>query len=163
MSGDGLVVAVAGATGAVGREMLKILHERRFPAREVRALASSRSAGTTLPYGDDELRVQELTENSFADVDLALFSAGGETSKQFAPVAARDGCVVVDNSSAWRMDPEVPLVVPEVNPQALEGHKNIIANPNCSTIQMVVVLKPIYDTVGINRVVVSTRFIPTVS
>jgi aspartate-semialdehyde dehydrogenase len=156
MSGDGLVVAVAGATGAVGREMLKILHERRFPAREVRALASSRSAGTTLPYGDDELRVQELTENSFADVDLALFSAGGETSKQFAPVAARDGCVVVDNSSAWRMDPEVPLVVPEVNPQALEGHKNIIANPNCSTIQMVVVLKPIYDTVGINRVVVST-------
>ncbi|MFW6325844.1 MAG: aspartate-semialdehyde dehydrogenase, partial [Desulfovermiculus sp.] len=156
MSGDGFVVAVAGATGAVGREMLKILHERRFPAGEVRALASSRSAGSTVPYGDDELRVQELNEHSFADVDLALFSAGGDTSKKFAPVAAKADCVVVDNSSAWRMDPEVPLVVPEVNPQALEGHKNIIANPNCSTIQMVVVLKPIYDTVGISRVVVST-------
>ncbi len=156
MSGDGFVVAVAGATGAVGREMLKILHERRFPAGEVRALASSRSAGSTVPYGDDELRVKELNEHSFADVDLALFSAGGDTSKKFAPVAAKAGCVVVDNSSAWRMDPEVPLVVPEVNPQALEGHKNIIANPNCSTIQMVVVLKPIYDTVGISRVVVST-------
>mgnify|MGYP000591948371 CR=1 FL=1 len=156
MSGDGLVVAVAGATGAVGREMLKIVHERRFPAREVRALASSRSAGSTVPFGDDELRVQELTEDSFADVDLALFSAGGDTSKKFAPIAARAGCVVVDNSSAWRMDPEVPLVVPEVNPQALDSHANLIANPNCSTIQMVVVLKPIHDAVGITRVVVST-------
>jgi aspartate-semialdehyde dehydrogenase len=156
MSGDGLVVAVAGATGAVGREMLKILHERKFSAREIRALASSRSAGSTVPFGDDELRVQELTEDSFADVDLALFSAGGDTSKKFAPIAAEAGCVVVDNSSAWRMDPEVPLVVPEVNPQALREHKNIIANPNCSTIQMVVVLKPIHDAVGIKRVVVST-------
>ncbi|WP_027370461.1 aspartate-semialdehyde dehydrogenase [Desulfovermiculus halophilus] len=156
MSRDGLVVAVAGATGAVGREMLKILQERQFPAREVRALASSRSAGARVPFGDDELMVQELTEDSFADVDLALFSAGGDTSKTFAPIAAEAGCVVVDNSSAWRMDPEVPLVVPEVNPQALKEHKNIIANPNCSTIQMVVVLKPIHDTVGITRVVVST-------
>jgi aspartate-semialdehyde dehydrogenase len=109
-----------------------------------------------VPFGDDELRVQELTEDSFADVDLALFSAGGDTSKKFAPIAAEAGCVVVDNSSAWRMDPEVPLVVPEVNPQALREHKNIIANPNCSTIQMVVVLKPIHDAVGIKRVVVST-------
>ncbi|MBS3780806.1 MAG: aspartate-semialdehyde dehydrogenase [Desulfovermiculus sp.] len=156
MSGDGVVVAVAGATGAVGREMLKILHERKFPAREVRALASSRSAGSTLPFGDHELRVAELTEDSFADVDLALFSAGGDTSKKFAPIAAQAGCVVVDNSSAWRMDPEVPLIVPEVNSEALDAHKNIIANPNCSTIQMVVVLKPIHDTVGITRVVVST-------
>jgi aspartate-semialdehyde dehydrogenase len=136
--------------------MLKILQERQFPAREVRALASSRSAGARVPFGDDELMVQELTEDSFADVDLALFSAGGDTSKTFAPIAAEAGCVVVDNSSAWRMDPEVPLVVPEVNPQALKEHKNIIANPNCSTIQMVVVLKPIHDTVGITRVVVST-------
>jgi aspartate-semialdehyde dehydrogenase len=136
--------------------MLKILQERQFPAREVRALASSRSAGARVPFGDDELLVQELTEDSFADVDLALFSAGGDTSKTFAPIAAEAGCVVVDNSSAWRMDPEVPLVVPEVNPQALKEHKNIIANPNCSTIQMVVVLKPIHDTVGITRVVVST-------
>ncbi|MDZ7760414.1 MAG: aspartate-semialdehyde dehydrogenase [Desulfovermiculus sp.] len=156
MSGDGLVVAVAGATGAVGREMLKILDERKFPAREVRALASSRSAGSTLPFGNDELQVAELTEDSFTDVDLALFSAGGDTSKKYAPIAAQAGCVVVDNSSAWRMDPEVPLIVPEVNPQALDGHKNIIANPNCSTIQMVVVLKPIHDAVGITRVVVST-------
>ncbi len=156
MSGDGVVVAVAGATGAVGREMLKILHERNFPAREVRPLASSRSAGSTLPFGDHELRVAELTEDSFADVDLALFSAGGDTSKKFAPIAAQAGCVVVDNSSAWRMDPEVPLIVPEVNAEALNAHKNIIANPNCSTIQMVMVLKPIHDTVGITRVVVST-------
>ena len=156
MSEQGLVVAVAGATGAVGREMLKTLEARKFPAARVRALASSRSAGKELPFGDSRLVVEELTEDSFADTDLALFSAGGDTSRTFAPPAARAGCVVVDNSSAWRMDPDVPLVVPEVNPEALEEHKNIIANPNCSTIQMVVALKPIYDQVGIRRIVVST-------
>ncbi|MCF8105323.1 MAG: aspartate-semialdehyde dehydrogenase [Desulfohalobiaceae bacterium] len=151
-----LVVAVAGATGAVGREMLKTLEARKFPAARVRALASSRSAGKELPFGDSRLVVEELKEDSFADTDLALFSAGGDTSKKFAPIAARAGCVVVDNSSAWRMDPDVPLVVPEVNPEALEEHKNIIANPNCSTIQMVVALKPIYDQAGIRRIIVST-------
>ncbi|MCF8038828.1 MAG: aspartate-semialdehyde dehydrogenase, partial [Desulfohalobiaceae bacterium] len=123
MSEQGLVVAVAGATGAVGREMLKTLEARKFPAARVRALASSRSAGKELPFGDSRLVVEELTEDSFAETDLALFSAGGDTSRTFAPLAARAGCVVVDNSSAWRMDPDVPLVVPEVNPEALEEHK----------------------------------------
>ena len=156
MSHQDLVVAVAGATGAVGREMLKILESRKFPAGTVKALASARSAGKELPFGRETLVVEELREDSFSGVDLALFSAGGETSKTFAPLAARAGCVVIDNSSAWRMDPEVPLVVPEVNSHALDNHKKIIANPNCSTIQMVVVLKPIFDEVGIKRVVVST-------
>lgn len=156
MPGDRLVVAVAGATGAVGREMLKILEERKFPADEVVALASSRSVGKTVPFADGELIVQELTEESFDGVDIALFSAGGGTSQKFAPAAAEAGCVVVDNSSAWRMDPEVPLVVPEVNPHDLEWHKGIIANPNCSTIQMVVALKPLHDAATIKRVVVST-------
>jgi len=154
--GHDLVVAVAGATGAVGREMLKILEERSFPAAEVRALASSRSAGQKLPYGGGEITVRELADDSFEDVDLALFSAGGATSKEYAPKAVQSNCVVVDNSSAWRMDPEVPLVVPEVNAQDLKGHKGIIANPNCSTIQMVLVLKPIHDEATIRRVVVST-------
>lgn len=156
MSERGLVVAVAGATGAVGREMLKTLQARQFPAKRVKALASARSVGKKLDFGDSRLVVEELRDDSFQDTDLALFSAGGETSKQFAPKAAQAGCVVVDNSSAWRMDPEVPLVVPEVNPQDLEQHTNIIANPNCSTIQMVVAVKPIYDQAGINRIVVST-------
>lgn len=151
-----LVVAVVGATGAVGREMLKILEERDFPATRVRVLASARSKGKRLPFKGSELMVEELTEESFVDTHLALFSAGGGTSKKFAPFAAEQGCVVVDNSSAWRMDPEVPLVVPEVNPQDLAKHKNIIANPNCSTIQMVVVLKPLHDQARIKRVVVST-------
>ncbi|WP_291322798.1 aspartate-semialdehyde dehydrogenase [Desulfonatronospira sp.] len=150
------VVAVAGATGAVGREMLRILAERDFPAREVIPLASSRSAGSKLEYKDSELTVQELTEDSFKGVDLAIFSAGGGTSEKYAPIAAQSGCVVVDNSSFWRMDPSVPLVVPEVNPEALEKHQGIIANPNCSTIQMVVVLKPLHDVSRIKRVVVST-------
>ncbi|MFZ5812812.1 MAG: aspartate-semialdehyde dehydrogenase [Thermodesulfobacteriota bacterium] len=156
MGRDDLVVAVCGATGAVGREMLKTLEQRDFPAATVRALASARSAGTTVPFKGGELTVEELTENSFAGIDLALFSAGGATSKKFAPHAAKAGCVVVDNSSAWRMDPEVPLVVPEVNPDDVDWHKNIIANPNCSTIQMVVVLKPLHDAAKIKRVVVST-------
>lgn len=150
------VVAVVGATGAVGREMLDTLMRRNFPCAEVRALASSRSAGTTVEFGSAKLTVQELTEDSFTGVDLALFSAGGSTSEKFAPCAARAGCVVVDNSSAWRMDPAVPLVVPEVNPDDLAWHKGIIANPNCSTIQMVVVLKPLHDVARIKRVVVST-------
>lgn len=151
-----LTVAVVGATGAVGREMLKTLHERNFPAKKVIALASSRSVGKRVPFGDEELVVSELKKDSFNRIDLAIFSAGGSTSLEFAPHAAHAGCVVVDNSSAWRMDERCPLVVPEVNPDALEKHEGIIANPNCSTIQMVVVLKPILDAAGITRVVVTT-------
>jgi aspartate-semialdehyde dehydrogenase len=156
MKAGGLRVGVVGATGAVGREMLKTLEQRKFPATAVRALASSRSAGQEIPFRGGQLVVEELTEGSFQDMDLALFSAGGSTSEKFAPIAVRAGCVVIDNSSAWRMDPEVPLVVPEVNPDDLAKHKGIIANPNCSTIQMVVVLKPLHDAGKIKRVVVST-------
>jgi aspartate-semialdehyde dehydrogenase len=152
----GLTVAVVGATGAVGRAMLKSLEVRDFPAGEVIALASARSAGSTLPFKDGELTVRELREDSFKGVGLALFSAGGDVSRQFAPHAAAAGCVVVDNSNAWRMDDRCPLVVPEVNPEALAGHNGIIANPNCSTIQMVVALKPLHDAASITRVVVST-------
>jgi len=156
MSTGKLVVAVVGATGAVGREMLKTLEARDFPATQVRAFASSRSAGSTVPFKGGELVVEELQEQSFPGVDLALFSAGGSTSKHFAPFAVKAGCVVVDNSSAWRMDPKCPLVVPEVNPHDVEWHNGIIANPNCSTIQMVVALKPLHDAAKIKRVVVST-------
>jgi aspartate-semialdehyde dehydrogenase len=156
MGSGELVVAVCGATGAVGREMLKTLEGRSFPATKVRAFASSRSAGMAVPYMDGELTVEELKEDSFAGIDIALFSAGGATSKKFAPFAAKAGCIVIDNSSAWRMDPEVPLVVPEVNPDDVSWHKNIIANPNCSTIQMVVALKPLHDAAKIKRVIVST-------
>lgn len=156
MSKEKLVVAVVGATGAVGREMLKTLEQRDFPAHEVVALASARSAGMKVPYRGGELTVRELTEDSFAGVDLALFSAGGSTSEKYAPHAAKAGCVVVDNSSAWRMDKRCPLVVPEVNAHDLAWHNGIIANPNCSTIQMVVALKPLHDAAGIKRVVVST-------
>lgn len=151
-----LTVAVVGATGAVGREMLKTLEAREFPATKVRAFASARSAGGKVPFGERELTVEELKEDVFAGIDLAIFSAGGAASTQFAPHAAHAGCVVVDNSAAWRMDERCPLVVPEVNPQALEQHQGIIANPNCSTIQMVVVLKPLHDAATITRVVVST-------
>jgi len=156
MGAQQFVVAVAGATGAVGREMLKILEERDFPAAKVIALASSRSAGSTVPFKNTELLVEELTETSFQGVDIALFSAGGGTSEKFAPYAAASGCVVIDNSSAWRMDDRCPLVVPEVNPDDLDWHNGIIANPNCSTIQMVVALKPLHDAATITRVVVST-------
>jgi aspartate-semialdehyde dehydrogenase len=156
MSRESFRVAVAGATGAVGREMLKVLEQRDFPASEVIPLASSRSAGSVVPFKGEELTVQELDEDSFHGVDLALFSAGGSVSEKFAPIAARSGCVVVDNSSAWRMDPDVPLVVPEVNAHDLEKHQGIIANPNCSTIQMVVVLKPLHDVGRIKRLVIST-------
>jgi len=149
-------LAVVGATGAVGRELLSTLAARKFPASSVVALASSRSAGNKLPFADGELLVRELTAESFHDVDLAIFSAGGGTSEQFAPHAVAAGCVVVDNSSAWRMDDRCPLVVPEVNAHALDKHNGIIANPNCSTIQMVIVLKPLHDAARIRRVVVST-------
>lgn len=156
MSAKELVVAVAGATGAVGREMLKTLEQRNFPASKVVALASSRSAGSRVPFQGGELVVEEMTENSFKGVDIAMFSAGGGTSAKFAPHAVKSGCVVVDNSSAWRMDDRCPLVVPEVNAHDLEKHNGLIANPNCSTIQMVVALKPIHDAAKITRVVVST-------
>lgn len=136
--------------------MLKTLHERAFPVSEVIPLASERSAGNLVSFGDTDLRVSELKEDSFEGVDIALFSAGGSVSAKFAPHAAHAGCVVIDNSSTWRMDPRCPLVVPEVNADALASQQGIIANPNCSTIQMVVVLKPIMDAVGVKRVVVST-------
>ncbi len=149
-------VAVAGATGLVGRQMLEMLEARNYPVKSLKLLASERSKGRTLTFKGQELPVEVLTEDSFKDVEVALFSAGGGTSKKFAPCAAKAGCVVVDNSSAWRMDAEVPLVVPEVNPGDVKWHKGIIANPNCSTIQMVVALKPLHDAARIERVVVST-------
>ncbi len=149
-------VAVVGATGAVGREMLAVLAERNFPVANLRALASCRSAGESVDFGSKSATVQELTPDSFKGIDIALFSAGAAVSKEFAPLAVKAGTIVVDNSSAFRMDTEVPLIVPEVNPHALKEHKGIIANPNCSTIQMVVVLKPLHDAAGIKRVVVST-------
>ncbi|MBN1631559.1 MAG: aspartate-semialdehyde dehydrogenase [Thermoleophilia bacterium] len=149
-------VAVAGATGAVGQAMRSILEERGFPVKELVALATAKSAGKRLEFRGEEVICRELTPDSFKDVDLALFSAGGGTSLKYAPFAKEAGCVVIDNSSAWRMDPDVPLVVPEVNPDDVEWHKGIIANPNCSTIQMVVALKPLHDEAQIKRVVVST-------
>ena len=151
-------VAVAGATGAVGNQMISCLEEADFPVQSIKLLASARSVGRKLRFKGDLIVVEELTEDSFKGMDIALFSAGGGTSERFAPHAAKDGCVVVDNSSAWRMDPEVPLVVPEVNPHAIAGYtqKGIIANPNCSTIQMVVALDPIHKKYGIKRIVVST-------
>jgi aspartate-semialdehyde dehydrogenase len=150
------VVAVAGATGAVGREMLDVLEERKFPVSELVALASERSEGERVEFKGRNVIVRKLDKDSFKDVDLALFSAGAERSLVFAPAAVKSGAVVIDNSSAFRMDPEVPLVVPEVNAHALEKHKGIIANPNCSTIAMVMVLKPIHDRAKIRRVVVTT-------
>ncbi len=149
-------VAVVGATGAVGREMLKVLYDRKFPASEIVPFASARSAGNKVKFGEDELVVRELKEDVFEGFDIAIFSAGGGTSEKFAPHAAAAGCVVVDNSSAWRMDERCPLVVPEVNAHALESHNGIIANPNCSTIQMMLALKPLHDVAKIKRVVVST-------
>ncbi len=149
-------VVVAGATGVVGQQMLRTLEDRNFPIASIKLLASARSVGKKLTFKGEELPVELLDENAFNGMDIALFSAGGGTSKTFAPHAANAGCVVVDNSSAWRMDPEVPLVVPEVNPGDIKLHKGIIANPNCSTIQMVVVLKPLHDAATIKRVVVST-------
>lgn len=150
------VVAVVGATGAVGNEMIDTLDQREFPVGRLRLFASERSEGKTLQFEGSEIPVETLNKDSFRGIDIALFSAGAERSKIWAPIAAQSGCVVVDNSSQWRMDPEVPLVVPEVNPGDLKRHKGIIANPNCSTIQMVVVLKPIHDAAKIKRVVVTT-------
>ena len=149
-------VAVAGATGAVGRKMLEILEERKFPVATLKALASAKSVGQTLTFKGGPVTVEELNENSFEGVDISLFSAGASVSRQFAPSAVKSGCIVIDNSSAFRMEPDVPLVVPEVNPDAINSNAGIIANPNCSTIQMVVVLKPIHDKFKIKRVVVST-------
>ena len=150
------VVAVVGATGAVGDEMVRTLEQRDFPIEKLRLFASERSEGRVIEFKDDGIKVERLSEKSFEGIDIALFSAGAERSKIWAPVAAGSGCVVVDNSSQWRMDPKIPLVVPEVNPRDLTWHKGIIANPNCSTIQMVVVLKPIHDAARIKRVVVTT-------
>lgn len=149
-------VGVLGASGAVGREVLNCLVERGFPYSSVKALASARSAGTKIEFDGDEITVEEVTADSFKELDLAIFSAGATASREYAPLAAKSGCPVVDNSSCWRMDERVPLVVPEVNGRVLAQHRGIIANPNCSTIQMLVALKPIYDAVGIKRIVVST-------
>ena len=151
------VVAVVGATGVVGREMLRTLEQRRFPATEVIALASHRSVGNRLRYAGREIEVREATPDAFAGVAIALFSAGAAASRELAPAAAARGAVVIDNSSAWRMDPEVPLVVPEVNMEAAALRpRGIIANPNCSTIQLVVALKPLHDAARLRHVVVST-------
>ncbi|MCK5193341.1 MAG: aspartate-semialdehyde dehydrogenase, partial [Desulfobulbaceae bacterium] len=158
MTAEGYNVAVAGATGAVGGAMLDVLTRRDFPIKELRLLASERSVGKKLKFRDQEIAVQLLSKDAFEGIDVALFSAGASRSLDFAPAAAAAGAVVVDNSSAYRMDPDIPLVVPEVNPGAIAQYTNrgIIANPNCSTIQMLVALKPIYDKVGIKRIVVST-------
>ncbi len=153
---DRLTLAIVGATGLVGRTMVKVLEERDFPVSELILLASERSAGKKIMFKGKELTVETLNEKSFGGVKIALFSAGGDVSKKYAPIAAKAGCIVIDNSSAWRMHPEVPLVVPEVNPGALAGHHGIIANPNCSTIQLVVPLKYIHDKYTLRRVVVST-------
>jgi len=151
------VVAVVGATGAVGREMIRVLEQRAFPAKRVVALASKRSAGQKLAYAGGELTVEELTPASFAGVQIALFSAGASVSREYGPIAAAAGAVAIDNSSAWRMDPDVPLVVPEVNMEAAARRpRGIIANPNCSTIQMVVALKPLHDAAKLRHIVVST-------
>ncbi len=150
------VVAIVGATGAVGREMIEILEEREFPVSELIPLASERSEGERVEFNGKKLVVRKLTKDSFKGVDIALFSAGAERSLEFAPAAVKSGAVVIDNSSAFRMDPKVPLVVPEVNAHAIAKHSGIIANPNCSTIGMVMVLKPIHDAVKIKRIVVTT-------
>jgi aspartate-semialdehyde dehydrogenase len=154
----GYKVAVIGATGNVGREMLSTLAERKFPVSDVIPLASERSVGRRVTFGDDELKVQDLAKFDFRGVDIALSSPGAKVSAVYSPRAGQAGCVVIDNTSQFRMDPDVPLVVPEVNPGAIAGFtkKNIIANPNCSTIQMVVALKPLHDAAKIRRVVVST-------
>ena len=158
MKGKSYAVAVAGATGAVGLEFLKVLEQRKFPVGSIKLLASERSEGKELTFAGRPVKVERLTKDSFKGIEVALFSAGASRSLEFAPAAAAAGAVVVDNSSAFRMDPEIPLVVPEVNAHAIAQYpkKNIIANPNCSTIQMVVVLKPIHDAARIKRVVVST-------
>ena len=153
---DNYNIAVVGATGAVGTMMLKLLEERRFPVRRLAPLASARSVGKKLGFSGEELKVEELGVNSFDGVQIALFSAGSARSRKFAPIAAKAGAIVIDNSSAFRMESNVPLIVPEVNPDDIKWHEGIIANPNCSTIQLVLPLKAIHDSVGIERVVVTT-------
>ena len=150
------VVAIAGATGAVGTEFLKLLEQRNYPIKELKLLASKRSVGKTLRFRDQTLTVEELRPEAFARVDVAFFSAGGDRSKEFAPAAVEAGALVIDNSSAFRMDEDVPLVVPEINPEAARRHRGLIANPNCSTIQMVVALNPLHQESPLQRVVVST-------
>ena len=152
----GYVVAIVGATGAVGTEMIEVLEERKFPVSRLVPLASTRSAGGMVTFEGDEVPIEVLTKDSFAGVDIALFSAGADLSREFSPIAVKAGAVVIDNSAAWRMTPEVPLVVPEVNAHDISRHKGIIANPNCSTIQMVVALKPLHDQARIKRIVVTT-------
>lgn len=149
-------VAVVGATGAVGIEMLKTLENRNFPVGKLTPLASARSAGKKLKFRGEDVTVQELTENSFSGIDIALFSAGGSVSKQFAPIAAKVGCVVVDNSSAFRMDPNVPLVVPEINAEDIKAHKGIIANPNCTTAITLMALYPMHQAFGVKRIFASS-------
>ena len=155
---DKFDIAVVGATGVVGESMLAILHERKFPAGKIHALASERSIGKTVAFGNRELEVENLADFDFSKVQIGLFSAGGSISEEFAPKAAAAGCVVIDNTSHFRYDDDIPLVVPEVNPDAIADYtaRGIIANPNCSTIQMVVALKPLYDAVGIERINVCT-------
>jgi aspartate-semialdehyde dehydrogenase len=154
----GFKVAIVGATGNVGREMLNILEERGFPVSEVVALASRRSLGTEVSFGDKTLKCKVLENYDFSDTDICLMSAGGNISKEWSPKIGAQGCIVIDNSSAWRYDQDVPLIIPEVNPDAISGYKkrNIIANPNCSTMQMLVALKPLHDAAKITRIVVST-------
>ncbi|MFQ5839539.1 MAG: aspartate-semialdehyde dehydrogenase, partial [Candidatus Methylomirabilales bacterium] len=156
MPKKGYAAAIVGATGAVGQTMLRILEEREFPVRTLRLLASERSVGKSYPFHGEEVKVEPLTADAFAGIDLALFSAGASRSKEFGPVAVKAGALVVDNSSAFRMDPEVPLVVPEVNPETARRHHGLIANPNCTTIVTVMALKPIHDYSPITRVVAST-------
>lgn len=158
MEPQGYTVIVAGATGMVGRTMMQVLEERRFPVARLVPLASARSAGQTVTFQGKDIEVRELTEETLRDAhaQVALFSAGASVSRMFSPIAAKYGTVVIDNSSAFRTDPEIPLVVPEVNPDAIRRHKGIIANPNCSTIQMVVALKPLHDAFRITRIVVAT-------
>ena len=155
-AGSAPVVAIVGATGAVGVELIRCLEERRFPLSELRLFASARSAGKTLTFRGEPLAVRELKDDSFRGVDIALFSAGGGTSKRFGPLAVEQGAVVVDNSSAFRMDPAVPLVVPEINPEAVRGHRGIIANPNCSTIIAITPLWPVHRSNRLRRMIVST-------
>ena len=154
----GYKVAVVGATGAVGHEILSILSERNFPVDVIHALASKNSEGKNVSFGDNDIKVENLEKFDFSKTDIALFSAGSSVSKKWAPIAGEKGCIVIDNTSCFRMDPDVPLIVPDVNPEDIEAYrnKNIISNPNCSTIQMVVALKPLNDLAPIKRVVVST-------
>jgi len=158
MKKDGYNIAIVGATGAVGQEMLEILEERNFPVKEIKLLASERSAGKELEYKGNKIKIEKLDENSFENIDIALFSAGGSRSREFAPIAARAGAVVIDNSSAFRMEEDVPLVIPEINPHAVAGYKKrgIIANPNCTTAVTLMALKPLHDLGNIKRVIASS-------